>query len=75
MDETELLAILAMEVLLEEGIWPHAFSPEDRVRLAPKCHPQAPDACQDGVVDDKWQARNLTSLSKALRILPTGVQW
>ena len=60
-----------MEVLLQEGTWPDGFSPEERENLAclaPKCHPRAPDACQDGAVDDKWQARNLTTLlSKTLR--------
>ena len=59
------------EVSLKEGTWPNRSSPDERenmARLAPKCHPQAPDACQDGVVDDKWQARNFTtSLSKAWR--------
>ena len=61
----------AMEVLLEEGTGPDGCSPEERenrARVAPKSHPQAPDACQDGAVDDEWQAKNLkTSLCKALR--------
>ena len=69
MDMKVLLKIA--EVLLQDGTWPDGFSPEERenlARLAPRCHSQPPDACQDGVVDDKWQARNLTtSLSKALR--------
>ena len=59
-----------MEELLQEGTWPDG-SPEERenlARLAPECHSQPPDACQDGAVDDKWQARNLTTLLfKALR--------
>ena len=74
MDEKKLLAT---EVLPEKGMstWPDGFCPEqreNRARLAPKCHFQAPDACKDGV-DDKWQARKLTTLlSKALEeILPT----
>ena len=64
-------ALLEMEVLLQDGKWPDEFSPEERenlARVAPKCHSQRPDACQDGAVGDKWQARNLTtSLSKALK--------
>ena len=67
----DMKALLEMEVLLQDGPWPDGFSPEEQenlARLAPKCHSQPPDACQDGAVDDKWQARNLTtSLSKALR--------
>ena len=57
--------------MLQEGTWPDGFSPEERenlARLDPKGLSQPTDACQDGAVDDKWQARNLTtSLSKALR--------
>ena len=67
----DMKALLEMEVLLQDGTWPDGFSPEDRenlARLAPKCHSQSPNACQNGAVDDKWQAKNLmTSLSKALR--------
>ena len=67
----DMNALLEMEVLLQDRKWPDGFSPEERenlARLAPKCHSQPPDACQDGAVSDKWQARNLTtSLSKALR--------
>ena len=62
----DMKALLEMEVLLQDGIWPDGFSPEERedlARLAPTGHSELPDACQD-----KWQARNLTtSLSKALR--------
>ena len=67
----DMKALLEMEVLLQEGTWPDGFSLEERenmAHLAPKCHPQAPDASQDSVVDDNWQARILTtSLSKTLR--------
>ena len=67
----DMKALLEMEVLLQDGTWPDGFSPEERenlAHLAPKGHSQPLDACQDRVVDDKWQARNLTtSLSKALR--------
>ena len=66
----DMKALLEMEVLLQDRKWPDGFSPEERenlARLAPQCHSQPPDACQDGAVDDKWQTRNLTSLSKALR--------
>ena len=57
-------ALLEMEVLLQEGTWPDGFSPAERenlARLAPECRCQAPEACQDSALDNKWQARNLTT--------------
>ena len=67
----DIKSLLEMEVLLQDGKWPDEISPEEHenlARLAPKCHSQLPDACQDGALGDKWQARNLTtSLSKASR--------
>ena len=64
-------ALFEMEVLLQEGIWPDGFSPEERenlARVAPKSRSQAPEACQDSALNDKWQARSLTTLlQKALR--------
>ena len=68
----DMKALLEMEVLLQEGTWPDGFTPEERenlARLAPRCHSQPPDACQDRVVDDKWQARNLMTLLPKLKAL------